>query len=460
MSYFLNLLNSLKSSHRWFLTVFTPYLNKQSLRVVSVVTRESGAKYWSGLVPSKKWNLLIIRTLVGLSGITIVWAIVASVDESVQATGKLEPTGSTLPIRAPIGGVVKEILVSDGDSVLKGQRVIEMDTTSAKARLAALTKVRDQILAEILLSKAQLGHKIDITTLSPNQLTRLKSLKSERVSRLEAFQNTINQSIFQLESLQANLDANLTSLALRESALSDIKPLVEQGAISKIQFTKELGEVTLLRGKVKSIKSDLKRQHEVVAEAKNKLKNASSLSGVDFSTKLDESQKQLAQINNQLSEVRVTLGYQTLVSPANGLVFDLRPASPGFVVTGEDPVLKIVPTDVLVARAYITNRDIGFIRRGQIAKVRVDAYPYNEFGELTGEVVSIGSDVLEPDANFNYYRFPVTIKLDKTGLVSRGKNLPLLSGMSVSVNIVLRKRPVISLFTEQILPFWSSLEQL
>ena len=288
----------------------------------------------------------------------------------------------------------------------------------------------------------------------------MKSLKSERVSRLEAFQNTINQSLFQLESLQANLHANLSSLALRESALSDIKPLVEQGAISKIQFTKELGEVTLLRGKVKSIQSDVNRQYEVVSEAKNKLKNASSLSGVDFSTKLDESQKQLAQINNQLSEVRVTLGYQTLVSPANGLVFDLRPASPGFVVTGEDPVLKIVPTDVLVARAYVTNRDIGFIRRGQTAKVRVDAYPYNEFGELTGEVVSIGSDVLEPDANFNYYRFPVTIKLDKTGLVSRGKNLPLLSGMSVSVNIVLRKRPVISLFTEQILPFWSSLEQL
>ena len=175
-----------------------------------------------------------------------------------------------------------------------------MDTTSAKARLAALTKVRDQILAEILLSKAQLGHEIDISTLTPNQLIRLESLKSERVSRLEAFQNTINQSLFQLESLQANLHANLSSLALRESALSDIKPLVEQGAISKIQFTKELGEVTLLRGKVKSIQSDVNRQYEVVSEAKNKLKNASSLSGVDFSTKLDESQKQLAQINNQL----------------------------------------------------------------------------------------------------------------------------------------------------------------
>ena len=93
-------------------------------------------------------------------------------------------------------------------------------------------------------------------------------------------------------------------------------------------------------------------------------------------------------------------------------------------------------------------------------KVRVDAYPYNEFGELVGVVSSIGSDVLEPDETFNYYRFPVSIDLGSTSLLSKGKPLPLLSGMSVSVNIILRKRPVISIFTEQILPFWSSLEQL
>ena len=203
-----------------------------------------------------------------------------------------------------------------------------------------------------------------------------------------------------------------------------------------------------------------KRQSEVLSESRNKLSNTMSLTGVDFSTKLDESTKQLAQLENQISEARVTLSYQTLLSPANGIVFDLQPASAGFVVTGETPVLKIVPTDVLVVRAYVTNQDIGFIRTGMSVKVRVDAYPYNEFGELSGTVSSIGSDVLEPDTQFNYYRFPVTIKLDSTSLQSKGRSLPLLSGMSASVNIVLRKRPVISIFTEQILPFWSSLEML
>ena len=193
-------------------------------------------------------------------------------------------------------------------------------------------------------------------------------------------------------------------MALREVSLVDIEPLVEAGAVSRIQYSKELGEVEFCADRF-SLRADISRQRSVIG-IKNKLENTISLSGIDFSTKLDESQKQLAQLDNQISEVNVTLGYQTLVSPANGIVFDLQPSSAGFVVTGEEPVLKIVPTDILVARAFVTNRDIGFIRKGQSVKVRVDAYPYNEFGELVGVVSSIGSDVLEPDQTFNYYRFP------------------------------------------------------
>ena len=201
------------------------------------------------------------------------------------------------------------------------------------------------------------------STLTPNQILRLQSLHSERESRLSASRNNVKQSEFQLQSLRSTLASREKSLALREVSLIDIAPLVKAGAISRIQYAKELGEVELLRGQVLSLRADISRQLEVLSESKNKLENTISLSGIDFSTKLDESQKQLAQLDNQISEVKVTLGYQTLVSPANGIVFDLQPSSTGFVVTGEEPVLKIVPTDILVARAFVTNRDIGFIRK-------------------------------------------------------------------------------------------------
>ena len=181
---------------------------------------------------------------------------------------------------------------------------------------------------------------------------------------------------------------------------------------------------------------------------------------IDFTTKVEESEKQLAQLTNQISETMVTLQYQELKSPKDGIVFDLQASSPGYVVNTQNPILKIVPVDNLVARIFIQNKDIGFIKPGQSVKVRVDAFPYNEFGELTGSILSIGSDVLEPDENFNYYRFPVTVSLAENFLIYKDAQLPLLTGMSINANIVLRQRPVISIFTQKILPFWDSLEKL
>ena len=181
---------------------------------------------------------------------------------------------------------------------------------------------------------------------------------------------------------------------------------------------------------------------------------------IDFTTKVEESEKQLAQLSNQISETLVTLKYQELKSPKDGIVFDLQASSPGYVVNTQNPILKIVPVDNLVARIFIPNKDIGFVKPGQPVKVRVDAFPYNEFGEITGSILSIGSDVLEPDKNFNYYRFPVTVSLKDSSLNYKDTKLPLLAGMSINANIILRQRPVISIFTKKLLPFWDSLEKL
>ena len=122
--------------------------------------------------------------------------------------------------------------------------------------------------------------------------------------------------------------------------------------------------------------------------------------------------------------------------------------------------MKIVPIDNLVARIFLSNKDIGFIKPGQPVKIRVDAFPYNEFGELSGSILSIGSDVLEPDENFNYYRFPATVSLDSNTLAYKDSQLPLIAGMSINANIILRQRPVMSIFTKRLLPFWDSLEKL
>lgn len=452
--------NVVKKVGRWLNHELAPRLHRAGDAVIQALTREQVGNQWTALTPSRRWSGVIIWTLVSVAGFGLVWASFARIDETVQATGKLEPEGSTLDVKAPMGGVIKAILVKDGDVVEKNQLLIEMDPTAARARLQALLQVRERTIADIQLSRGQLGSDVNRESLTSNQRRRLEALRSEFRSRISASENSVEQAKHQLESTRQQLRAKQKALEIRERILSDITPLAKQGAMARSQFLKELQEVELLRGEVKSLQANELKAQEGAKEALNRLRNTKALSIVDFSTKIEESEKQLAQLANQISETKLTLHYQYLRAPAQGVVFDLQPSAPGYVVNNELPVLKIVPTDSLVARIYISNREIGFIKQGQQVKVRVDAYPYNEFGELSGRIQSIGSDALEPDEKFNYYRFPVTVSLDSSTLNRGTRKLQLLTGMSVNANIVLRQRPVIAIFTERIIPFWDSLEKL
>ena len=159
-------------------------------------------------------------------------------------------------------------------------------------------------------------------------------------------------------------------------------------------------------------------------------------------------------MKSQISVAEQTLKYQEIKAPVSGTVFDLQ-AGPGFVPkSGQaEALLKIVPDvgpeNPLIAEVYVTNQDIGFVREGQVTDVRIDSFPYSEFGDIKGKVYLIGSDALPPDEIYNFYRFPVKVELDAQELVIRGKPIELQSGMSVSLNIKVKEnRTVLSLFTE------------
>jgi len=438
-----------------------PKLNKKVEGAVNFLTIEQGEETWSNLESSRKWNKVIIWTFVSFASFGFFWSVIARVDETVQSTGKLEPKGTTIDVKVPIGGVIENILVKEGELVEKDQILLKLDTTAASAKLEALQRVKSQINADIVLSKIQLGEKENIDNLTPNQKLKLTSLNKEYVSRINAAASSVKQIEFQKESTLENLKSQQEVLEIREEILKNLKDVTDIGGLSKIKYLKEQQEVIQLRGRVESTKSELEKISETLEEARNKLTNTIAASKIDFSTKIEENVKQVAQLENQISDTKLTLKYQEIVSPLDGIVFDLQPAAPGYVVGSSDkPILKIVPIDDLVARIFISNRDIGFLKKGQKVKIRVDAYPYNEFGEIEGKIYSIGSDVLEPDEKFNFYRFPVTVKMEEPYILHKNKKLPLITGMSLSANIVLRQRPVISLFTERILPFWSGLEQL
>jgi hemolysin D len=162
-------------------------------------------------------------------------------------------------------------------------------------------------------------------------------------------------------------------------------------------------------------------------------------------------QAQIADLSEQISKQRYmagqATGYESITAPVSGTVFDLQ-VKKGTIVSSGQVILKVVPDDNLTTKAFISNQDIGFVVEGLPVDVRLDAFPSSEFGDIKGKVLQVGSDVLAPDDIIKYYHFPVKVALERQYLEVHGRKFFLQSGMSVTMNIKVRKRTVMSIFTD------------
>jgi hemolysin D len=294
------------------------------------------------------------------------------------------------------------------------------------------------------------------------------------------------------------------SLEIEEQILSRIEPLVKEGAVARVQYDRQRQEVTKRSGdvleestqgriqlsrqvqevnsrnaEIAQLTAEQRRLQFDIAQAQAELNNTTSLAQKDVLDKIAtnknqiaeidsqlskiilENQKKIAEMGSQISQAELTLNYQELRAPVAGTVFDLKANNPGFVAQPSEALVKIVPDDNLVAEVYITNKDIGFVREDMSADIRIESFPFSEFGQIKGEVISIGSDSLPPDEEHPYRRFPAKVKLEAQTLKVDGREISLQSGMSVDVNIKVREdRRVINLLTELFTKKVESLEEV
>ncbi|MDX2216137.1 MAG: HlyD family efflux transporter periplasmic adaptor subunit [Oculatellaceae cyanobacterium bins.114] len=456
------------------------------------------------------WSRSIVWGIVGVTTFVVLWACFARIEEAVPATGKLEPQDRVQEVQAPVGGVIKEILVDDGQQVKEGDVLIRFDTTAAAAQqrslqqiktsliqennfyrsqlsgidgpvpegagltlppeMLALTSNRSAIIAENQIYRAQLTGSSSGAGLTPDQQARLQSGLMETQSAAAAARLEVSQLQRQLSQTLVQLTTARATLEIDQGILEDIRPLVEQGGIARIQYLRQQQEVMNGQAEVDRLTQEQQRLQFAIAQAGEQYQNTVALSQNNVLNRLSENEKRLAEIDSQLnkaivenekrlseidsqlSEAELTLRYQALRAPTDGTVFDLQAKGPGFVANTSEPILKIVPSNALVAEVYITNQDIGFVSEGMPVDVRIDSFPFSEFGDIKGTVTNIGSDALPPDQINPYYRFPAQITLDQQFLrVSDGQvnqDVQLQSGMSVTANIITRDRTVLSIFTD------------
>ena len=137
-----------------------------------------------------------------------------------------------------------------------------------------------------------------------------------------------------------------------------------------------------------------------------------------------------------------------ITSPLDGNIFNLIPKNSGYYTNAGETLMIVVPDGELEAKVFIKNTDIGFVKEGMKAEIRIDAFPFSRFGSLTGNVLKISDEVLPAD-NFNpQSRFPVYLKLNSKYLIKNNIKYLIKPGQSISVNLIVKERKVINLFTD------------
>ena len=346
------------------------------------------------LKPAPVWSRALAWTIIGTASFGFCFAIFARIDEVVLATGELQPLGAERPIKAPFAGVVNQILVREGQNVKAGQSLLRLDPQVSEKR------------AETLDTQLQLEKK-----------------------RFEEESRSIKA---RESSLRERTEGLMRALATERQIYTNISPLATQGAIQGTELLRQRNRVEQLQSEVAQSRANLQEVQAQLLKMKQ------------------ESLREISELERQLVEVEDTRNKEVLKAPVDGVIFGLVPSSPGYAASAGETLVKVVPGGVLEAKVFVTNRDVGFLQKGMPAQVRVDAFPYTQFGSLPGTLKSVGTLPVEPDPQNPQPRFPAYIQLQRETLSKGRDQYPVSAGQSVQANLVLRDKRVITLLTDAV----------
>lgn len=337
------------------------------------------------------WAKSLIVMLLSLGSIGVLGGIFIRIDEIISVPGQLKSIGGTVEVKTPAGGKIENVYYEDGQVVEKGDLLVQFDITEALERQKTLTKL--------------------IELEDSNLESSLKTIDSQQATFLS-----------QRKVVEQRLNT-------KSKIVADMASLVEVGGFQKIQYLQSLDEKFALESQL----NDIDERSAQLALRREQIKN--------------ESQKSVNQMKNQLNQAELQLKYRNVEAPSSGIVFDPQASVAGVLSVGER-ILSIVPQNGLYAEIYVPNNQIGFIKTGLETNVRVDAFPFTKYGELSAAVSQIGADALPPDSISPFYRFPVKLNLKQSFLTFDSIKIPLKSGMSVNANLKLRDKRLISILSD------------
>lgn len=409
--------------------------------------------------PAPRWAMAL---LVAFALLALAWAVVGRIDIVATAQGRVVPGGRSKTLQPLEYGVVRRILVQEGQAVKAGELLVELDATSAAADVdhvqADLVAFRLQAERGRALLAAVRGGADAAMNPVPEapaaQQAQARRLYDGQVAEYRAkaasLDAEIGKRVAELGSQQALVRKLEQTLPLARQRADDYKVLLAEEVVSQHQWLEreqvrieQEGDLANLRGRIQEGEAALR----ATRTQKDALQAETARAALDL---VNEAQQKLQGLKQDRIKAETRERQLRLLAPVDGVVQQLAVHTVGGVVTPAQALMVVVPrADAVEVEAVLENKDVGFVQDGQHAEVKVEAFDYTRYGTVPAQVLHVSGDAVQDEKKGLVYTMRVALR--HASLRVDDKLLPLSPGMAVSVEVKTGQRRVIEYFLSPLL---------
>ena len=357
--------------------------------------------------------------------VLMTWSFIFQVDIVSNAEGQIIPVGEVKTIQHLEGGIIETILVKESEIVEKDQPLVVLAATASEVDVEELqVRVDSQIIKSIRLEAEINNFDVPIfPTQLRNEREKIVNKSMELyLSRKNNFEGNIKEIDAQIDKSQIDVD-----ILIRQAGMSET--LMEEGVTSEFAHLNILKELNTAKGSL-----------EALIEKRENFKNAFV---EDAQNELQLAQRELSQSEETMKKLEDNLSRTTIVAPVDGVVKNLFFVTEGGVIKPGGAILDIVPTkDSLIVEAKLPNSDIGFVKPGQSAVIKLSSSDSVNFGQINGTVFQISPDTEEDENDKRIVFYKILIETEQSYFQSKDKIYQLVPGVKVLASIHIGERTV------------------
>ena len=403
---------------------------------------------------------ILLYAILGVVVFFFGWSYFAHLDTVTRAQGKVIPSGRLQVIQSLEGGVVQAIHVRQGQQVAEGTAIVSLSAMQADGDYQARRQQRFALTARTTRLKAELAGDappkfgVELERAAPEfvtiEMSAWRNRRQERDSQVRVLDSQRDQRQREIVETQLVIKTALKTLELGREERRILAQLVSRGLEPQIELVRLDRAIADAEGRYDSSRAAIVRLESALAEVVARKDATLNQIRTQAQAELNQAIGELRALEETMPALADRVGRTELKSPVRGVLNRLMVTTVGGVVRAGDPVAEVLPVDdQLVFEAMILPQDIGFVKVGQLARIKITAYDYSIFGSMEGTVTQVSPDAMTNERGESFYTARVETKAPV--LHSGERELPVLPGMQAQVDVITGSKTVLQYLSKPVI---------